>query len=88
MLNTLYPEERTAELKIETLAELVILGLEQNIANKLSALISDAITEIDVVVGLLMALSKSKHGKDLSRHASRIIRMAGKKVVLDSSVGW
>ena len=40
-LNARYPEVITAQLDIEVVADLVGLGLDQDIANELSALIGD-----------------------------------------------
>ena len=82
-LNGRYPDAIAAKLEIETIAELVALGLDDGMAEVLSELIDTEYSESDIVVVFLVMLAGSEYGKDLSRHVKRMIRKAEKSVVFD-----
>ena len=91
-LNERYPDSASAQLDINTIDELVELGLDQAIADELSdlveetALVSDKCIEAKVVVLFLSVLAKHKHGKGCSRHVKRLMRQASKQFALPASV--
>ena len=85
-LNTRFPDTTTAKLDAVTIAELVALGLDQDVADALSDLINEGFTERDIVVMFLSILSASDYGKDFSRHVKRLIRMADKGGVNDAAL--
>ena len=78
-LNVQYSDESITHLDINTFEKLVLFGLNQAIADQLVALIPDGTDERNIVICFLMELSKSEVGKDLSRHAKRLIRKAYRK---------
>ncbi len=82
-LNAHYPDAITAKLETKTIAELVMLGLDDEVAEALSQLIDTEHSERDIVILFLSILANSEYGKDLSRHVKRMIRKAEKSVVFD-----
>lgn len=78
-LNDRYPEAISARLDIETLAQLLELGLSREDAAVLSGLIGSKATEQEVVLAFLVFLSGSEFGRGLSRHVERLIRTACRK---------
>ncbi len=77
-LNARYPDTIATKLDIATIAELMVLGLDHDVADALSDLVSTGGAERDIVIVFLAILAGSKHGKGLSRHVKRLIRMADK----------
>ena len=85
-LNDLYSDRSAAHLDIDNINELVAVGLDQEIADRLSELTADGYDEISIVVCFLAELSDSESGKDLCHHVNRLIRKANKKSVVPSAV--
>ena len=85
-LNARYPEITSGQLDIEILADLLELGLDQEIADQLSVLVGDGRLEQAIVVAFLAALSESDYGKEFSRHVKRLIRSNEKRITLDVSL--
>ena len=84
-LNTLYSERTSTKLDITALSDLIALGLDQEIADRLSRLINTEEPELDVIIAFLSALSDSDAGNNLSRHVKRLIRRAEKQLSFDMS---
>ena len=85
-LNARYPEIMNARLDVSTLADLLELGLDQEIADELSVLIGAGKPEQNIVVAFLAVLSESRHGEGFSRHVKRLIRAAEKRTTVDLSL--
>ena len=85
-LNSHYPDSTSANLDIQTISELVALGLDKVIGEELIELTTSSVTERHVTVAFLTAILGSKHGEGLSRHVKRLIRMAGKEVPVSASL--
>ena len=87
-LNVRYPDTDTARLDITTIDELVALGLDQEVADTLSDILSRAdgkVSEQDIIITLLAILAGSACGKGFSRHVKRLIRAADKQTALPGS---
>ncbi len=83
-LNVRYPDTIAAKLDIATIAELMNLGLDYDVADALLDLVFSGGAERDIVVVFLVILTNSKYGKGLSRHVKRLIRMADTGGVSDA----
>ncbi len=91
-LNARYPDTISAKMDIATIAELMALGLDHEIADALSELVCTDVCERDIVIAFLAILagskailsgSKYKYRKGLTRHVKRLIRMADKGGISD-----
>lgn len=78
-LNRRYPESTTGKLDIDTVAELVALGLASDVADALLELSNRGFAEREVVAAFLVGLAGGHRAKGLSRHVRRLIRMADKE---------
>ena len=85
-LNARYLEIINGKLDVKTLADLLELELDQEIADQLSVLVGDGGSEQAIVVAFLAALSESGYGKEFSRHVKRLIRAAEKRTTLNVSL--
>jgi Ca-activated chloride channel family protein len=85
-LNSRYPDSTGSRLDIQTISELVALGLDEEVGEELLELRTSSVTERHVTVAFLTAMSGSEHGEGLSRHVKRLIRMAGKEVPVSASL--
>ena len=83
-LNDLYSDRFADQLNIEKISELVSIGLDQEVADRLLEFVDDGHEEISIVICFLMELSKAEAGKGLSGHISRLIRQANKKNVVSA----
>ena len=85
-LNARYLEIINGKLDVKTLADLLELELDQEIADQLSVLVGDGGSEQAIVVAFLAALSESGYGKEFSRHVKRLIRAAEKRTTFNVSL--
>jgi Ca-activated chloride channel family protein len=77
-LNARHPDDDAVALELGTVADLVALGLDDDLADELLALAVDDTTEQDIVLTFLACLLAHDAGADLSRHVRRLIRRATK----------
>lgn len=86
VLNDRYPDSTSSKLDIQTISELVVLGLDEEVGEDLLALTTNTVSERHVAVVFLTLLSASEHGIALSRHVKRLIRMADKEFAQSASL--
>jgi hypothetical protein len=81
-LNARYPDTESVALDLGTVADLVALGLDEDLADELLVLAVYDAGEQDVVTGFLACLLDHDAGASLSRHVRRLIRKAAKDLNL------
>ena len=84
-LNSTYSDRAVRQLNVESIDDLIALGLDRIFSHQLSVLVDDTSEETSIVICFLVQLSNSEFGKRLSPHVKWLIRKADKNNVVSQA---